>query len=96
MRLPAPMRAMTNRPGLDALTTGGSVAAVLLGLTLLDKDVREIARRTLQGDFHAVPLPNVRLHALMMTATDTIGRDHMEVALFVIAGLVLFLLMFRL
>ena len=96
MRLLFPMRVMTNRPGLDALTTGGSVAAVVLGLTLLNKDVRDIVRRTLQGDFHAVPLPDVRLHTLIATATDTVGRDHIEVALFVVAGLVLFLLMFRL
>jgi len=93
----AAMRITSNQPLVDVATTGGSVVAIALGLTLLSPDVREFMRNAIRGDVHPnFAVPDVRFHSLMRLYTDTVGRDHTEVALFVLAGLVLFLLMFKL
>jgi hypothetical protein len=81
------------RDGLLAFASLGFVVAVL---TVLDERVRSVLIRVTTGDVKvAGVIPDIRVHTLMHTATDLVGRDNATIAGFVVAGGVLFFMMFK-
>lgn len=82
---------------LDATTAIASVGTVIAGMALLDERTRRFLVQAVHGDVQvSVPMPDLRIHSMMRMATDIVGRDHIEIAVFAIACFVLFLMMFRL
>jgi len=87
----------TNRRILDGFAFLGSLGVIVAGMSMIDTHTRKFVMAALQGDLQFdISVPYSRLHAMTRVALDTVGRDHTEVAAFVIAGFVLFLMMFRL
>ena len=82
---------------LDTTTTIASAGTVIAGMALIDERTRRFLAQAVHGDVQiAVPVPDLRIHSIARMAIDIVGRDHIEIAAFAIACLVLFLMMFRL
>lgn len=89
--------ATSNRRILDFLTAFGSFGVVVAGVAMMDERTRRFLVRAAQGDFQMpFTVPDLRVQAMIRMGTDFVGRDHMEIAVFVVAGFVLFLMMFKL
>jgi len=91
------MQITSSRPVADTLTAVGSLAAVVLGVLVVSEDARAWVRSASEQNVESLVAAHyARMHVLVRATTDVIGRDHLEIAAFVTAGLVLFLLMFKL
>jgi hypothetical protein len=80
----------------DRVTTFSGLAIIVAVVAAADETVRRFLGSVAHGSLPVgMTMPDVRVQPLLRSITDVVGRDHMQMAAFVVAGCVLFVMMFR-